>query len=207
LNLLIQCCNIENREYLCVVFKTLNNVKLKPPHPMATWNLDPAHTEIGFKARHLMITNVSGRFAQIDGSVVAESDDFSDAQFSFEADVASVDTKNADRDGHLKSPDFFDVENHPKLTFTSTAVEKAGAGELHVNGLMTIRGVEKPVRLQVEVAGVAVDPWGNTKAGLTFTGSLNRKDFGLSFHVVNEAGNLLVSDEIKLHGDVQLLKA
>ena len=118
-----------------------------------------------------------------------------------------MDTKNADRDGHLKSPDFFDVENHPKLTFTSTSVEKAGAGELHVNGLMTIRGVEKPVRLHVEVAGVAVDPWGNTKAGLTFTGAVNRKDFGLSFHVVNEAGNLLVSDEIKLHGDVQLLKA
>ncbi len=174
---------------------------------MATWNLDPAHTEIGFKARHLMITTVSGRFASFNGSVVAEADDFSDAQFSFEADVASVDTKNADRDGHLKSPDFFDVENHPKLTFTSTSVEKVGEGELHVNGTMSIRGVEKPVRLHVEVAGVAVDPWGNTKAGLTFTGSLNRKDFGLSFHVVNEAGNLLVSDEIKLQGDVQLLKA
>jgi polyisoprenoid-binding protein YceI len=173
---------------------------------MATWKLDPTHTEIGFKARHLMITTVSGCFAQFDGQISAEADDFSDANFSFEADVASVDTKNADRDGHLKSPDFFDAEQHPKLTFASTSVEKDG-DLLHVHGVMNIRGVEKPVHLKVEVAGVAVDPWGNTKAGLTFTGAINRKDFGLSFHVVNEAGNLLVSDEIKLHGDVQLVKA
>jgi polyisoprenoid-binding protein YceI len=173
---------------------------------MATWKLDPTHTEIGFKARHLMITTVSGRFVQFDGQISAEADDFSDANFSFEADVASVDTKNADRDGHLKSPDFFDAEQHPKLTFASTSVEKDG-DVLNVHGVMNIRGVEKPVHLKVEVAGVAVDPWGNTKAGLTFTGAINRKDFGLSFHVVNEAGNLLVSDEIKLHGDVQLVKA
>ena len=170
---------------------------------MATWNLYPAHTEIGFKARHLMITNVSGRFAQIDGSVVAESEDFSDAQFSFEADVASVDTKNADRDNHLKSADFFDAENHPKLAFVSKSVRRNGS-DLAVDGTMTIRGVEKPVSLHVEVGGIAKDPWGNTKAGLSFSGKLNRKDFGLAFHVLNEAGDLLVSDEIQLEGEVQL---
>lgn len=170
---------------------------------MATWTIDPTHSEIGFVARHLVITKVRGHFADYSGSVTSSDEQLNDLAISFEAEVSSISTKNADRDNHLKSPDFFDAENHPKLTFASTSVTRQGS-DLKVDGTMTIRGVEKPVSLNVEVGGIAKDPWGNTKAGLSFSGSINRKDFGLAFHVLNEAGDLLVSDEIKLEGEVQL---
>jgi polyisoprenoid-binding protein YceI len=170
---------------------------------MATWTIDPTHSEIGFVARHLVITKVRGHFGEYSGSVSSSDEHLNDLAISFEAEVGSISTKNADRDNHLKSPDFFDAENHPKIAFVSHSVEQNG-GDLKVHGAMTIRGVEKPVALHVEVGGVAKDPWGNTKAGLSFSGSINRKDFGLAFHVLNEAGDLLVSDEIKLEGEVQL---
>jgi polyisoprenoid-binding protein YceI len=170
---------------------------------MATWTIDPSHSEIGFVARHLVITKVRGHFAEYQGSVSSSDEQLNDLAISFEANVASISTKNADRDNHLKSADFFDAENHPTLTFVSTSGKRQGSS-LEVAGLMSIHGVEKPVVLNVEVGGVAKDPWGNTKAGLSFSGSINRKDFGLAFHVLNEAGDLLVSDEIKLEGDVQL---
>jgi len=143
---------------------------------MANWTIDPSHSEIGFAARHLVITKVRGHFGEYSGSVTS-------------SDEASA--------------DFFDAENHPKLAFVSKSVRRNGS-DLAVDGTMTIRGVEKPVSLHVEVGGIAKDPWGNTKAGLSFTGKLNRKDFGLAFHVLNEAGDLLVSDEIQLEGEVQL---
>lgn len=170
---------------------------------MATWTIDPTHSEIGFVARHLVITKVRGHFAEYRGSVSSSDDQLNDLAISFEAEVASISTKNTDRDNHLKSADFFDAANHPKLTFVSKAVVRQG-NDLNVEGSMTIRGVEKPVSLHIEVGGIAKDPWGNTKAGLSFSGSINRKDFGLAFHVLNEAGDLLVSDEIKLEGEVQL---
>jgi polyisoprenoid-binding protein YceI len=170
---------------------------------MATWTIDPTHSEIGFVARHLVITKVRGHFAEYQGIVSSSDEHLNDLAISFEANVASISTKNSDRDNHLKSADFFDADNHPKLTFVSTSAKRHG-NALEVSGLMSIRGVEKPVSLNVEVGGVAKDPWGNTKAGLSFAGSINRKDFGLAFHVLNEAGDLLVSDEIKLEGEVQL---
>lgn len=170
---------------------------------MANWTIDPTHSEIGFVARHLVITKVRGHFTEYKGSVTSSDEQLNDLAISFEAEVASISTKNADRDNHLKSPDFFDAESHPKLTFVSSTVARQG-NELNVSGIMAIRGVEKPVSLKVEVGGIAKDPWGNTKAGLSFSGSINRKDFGLAFHVLNEAGDLLVSDEIKLEGEVQL---
>lgn len=173
---------------------------------MATWTLDKDHSEIRFKAKHLMITTVTGQFKEYDATVDAADENFDAATISFTAKTASVDTGNTQRDDHLRSDDFFNAEQYPNLTFAAKGMEKKGNGEYVMNGEMTIRDVTKPVSLNVEFAGVAKDPWGQTKAGFTFEGKLNRKDFGLKFHVVNEAGDLLVSDEIKLLGEIQLLK-
>lgn len=168
------------------------------------WAIDAAHTNIHFKAKHLMITTVTGSFGSFEGAVETEGEDFASGSFRFSADVSSITTGNEERDGHLKSDDFFNAEQYPRLEFVSKEVKAVDGNEFELHGDMTIRDVTKPVVLQVEVAGVAKDPWGNTKAGFSFKGKMNRKDFGLKFHVVNEAGNLLVSDEIKLEGEVQL---
>ncbi|MDX5324692.1 MAG: YceI family protein [Bacteroidota bacterium] len=170
------------------------------------WTIDNTHTNIHFKAKHLMITTVTGTFKEFSGEVITEGDDFNKASFQFEAQVASVDTGSSDRDNHLRSDDFFNAEEFPTLSFRGNSIENVEGNEYDLKGEMTIRDVTRPVTLRVEVGGVAVDPWGNTKAGFSFKGKLNRKDFGLKFHVVNEAGNLLVSDEIKLDGEVQLAK-
>jgi polyisoprenoid-binding protein YceI len=174
---------------------------------MSTWTLDKDHSEIKFKAKHLMITTVTGEFKSYSATVENADDDFSNALISFEADVASINTRNEQRDGHLKSDDFFNAEQYPKLTFKATGMNKVSDKAYTLNGDMTIRDVTRQVSLIVEFAGVTKDPWGQTKAGFSFAGKLNRKDFGLKFHVVNEAGDLLVSDEIKLEGEIQLLKA
>jgi len=174
---------------------------------MSTWTLDKAHSEIKFKAKHLMITTVTGQFNEYDATVEAAGDDFASAAISFTAKTTSVNTGMTQRDDHLRSDDFFNSEAFPDLTFKATGMTKTGDSSYTVAGDMTIRDVTKPVTLAVELAGVVQDPWGQTKAGFTFSGKLNRKEFGLKFHVVNEAGNLLVSDEIKLEGEIQLLKA
>ena len=169
------------------------------------WTIDKAHTDIQFKAKHLMITNVKGGFRNFDAVVESDRDNFLDADVLFTADVASVFTGNEQRDEHLKSADFFDSEKFPQIKFKSLKYEKNGSDSTYnLIGDLTIKDVTKPVVLNVEFGGVVKDPWGNTKAGLQFSGKINRKDFGLNFHVVNEAGNLLVSDEIKLVGDIQL---
>jgi len=168
------------------------------------WTLDPAHTNIQFKAKHLMITTVTGNFSAFSGSVETEGDDFTTGKFSFTAEVNSISTGSTDRDNHLRSDDFFNVESFPHLTFSGSEIRKVAGDEFELHGEMTIRDLTKSVVLNVEIGGVALDPWGNTKAGFSFKSKLNRKDFGLKFHVVNEAGNLLVSDEIKLEGEVQL---
>jgi polyisoprenoid-binding protein YceI len=168
------------------------------------WTIDPAHTNIQFKAKHLMITTVTGNFSSFNGSVETEGNDFSSGKFSFTADVNSISTGNVDRDHHLKGDDFFNVESFPHLTFVGSEIANVEGDDFELHGEMTIRDVTMPAVLNVEIGGVAVDPWGNTKAGFSFKTKLNRKDFGLKFHVVNEAGNLLVSDEIKIEGEVQL---
>lgn len=176
---------------------------------MATtnWIADASHSEIGFRIKHLMITNVKGKFADFQVDAQTEGDDFSNAKISFSADVASISTGNNDRDNHLRSGDFFDAENHPKMTFEATEVGSAdGDGNFKLNGNLSIRGVSKPVTLDVELGGVAKDPWGNTKAGFTITGKINRKDWGLTWNAPTEAGGLLVSEEVKLNIDLQLLK-
>jgi polyisoprenoid-binding protein YceI len=174
---------------------------------MANWTLDKDHSEIRFKAKHLMITTVTGQFREYEASVDTTEENFDSALISFTAKTASVDTGNQQRDDHLRSDDFFNAEQFPNLKFVAKGMEKKDEGEYVMIGDMTIRDVTRKVSLNVEFAGTVQDPWGQTKAGFTFEGKLNRKDFGLKFHVANEAGNLLVSDEIRILGEVQLLKA
>ncbi len=173
---------------------------------MATYKIDAAHSEITFKVKHLMITNVTGSFTQFDATMESEAADFSDAKISFEADVNSVSTNNEQRDGHLKSDDFFAAEKFPKLTFVSKSFTKKSDDEYTLTGDLTIRDVTKTVDLTVEFGGNMVDPWGQAKAGFEINGKINRKEFGLGWGAVTEAGGVVVSDEVKLHLGVQMIK-
>jgi polyisoprenoid-binding protein YceI len=168
------------------------------------WTLDSAHSNIQFKAKHLMITTITGNFSAVTGSVETEGDDFTTGKFNFTAEVNSISTGNTDRDIHLKSDDFFNEESFHQITFIGSEVSNIDGDEFELHGDMTIRDVSMSVVLNIEIGGVAVDPWGKTKAGFSFKSKLNRKDFGLKFHVISETGNLLVSDQIKLEGEVQL---
>jgi len=171
-----------------------------------TWKIDPAHSEIQFKVKHLMITTVTGYFKDFDLEVVTESDDFNTAsKIEFTADIDSIDTNNQQRDTHLKSADFFDAETHEKLKFTGKKYEVEGdTGQLH--GDLTLRGVTKPVTVKVEYGGIVVDPYGQTKAGFTVEGKISRKEFGLTWSAVTEAGQVVVSDEIRIHAEIQVVK-
>lgn len=172
---------------------------------MATWNLDTAHSEVQFKVRHMMVSNVSGYFRNFSGTLTAEADDLNDAQFDFEAQIDSIDTRQADRDGHLKSPDFFDAANHPALSFNSTSVQANGEDWI-IKGDMTIRGTTLPIELKADYNGQAVDPYGQTKAGFEITGKISRKEFGLTWNAVTEAGSIVVSDDVKLSINAQFIK-
>ena len=173
---------------------------------MANWNIDPTHTEVSFKIKHLMVSNVNGIFGKFEGSVETEGDDFHNASASFSADIDSISTNNADRDGHLKGADFFDAEKFPKMTFKSTSFEKSG-DDYTITGDLTIKDVTKSVKLDAEFGGLATDPWGNNKAGFTVTGKVNRKDFRLVWNAPLETGGLLLSDDVKLNIELQLAKA
>lgn len=170
------------------------------------WTLDPMHSEITFKVKHLMISTVTGQFRNF--NVVAETagTDFSQpGNVEATIDVSSIDTNNEQRDGHLKSDDFFSAEKHNQITFKGSRLDVNGdEGKLH--GDLTIKGITKPVVLNVEVGGVVVDPYGQTKAGFTVTGKISRKEFGLTWSAVTEAGNVVVGDDIKLNAEIQLVK-
>lgn len=170
------------------------------------WAIDPAHSEISFKVKHLVVTTLTGKFNTFEGAVESANEDFSDANINFTADVNSINTGSADRDGHLKSDDFFNAEAYPKLTFKSTSFTKTGTDEYKLAGNITLRDVTKPIELKVEYGGTAVDPWGQTKAGFEINGKINRKEFGLKWDALTETGGALVSDEVKLHLNVQLVK-
>jgi polyisoprenoid-binding protein YceI len=170
------------------------------------WAVDPTHSEIGFKVKHLMFTNVSGKFTSFDASVTTEGDDFDTAVFEFSADVDSINTNNTDRDNHLKTGDFFDAEQFPKLTFKSTSFEKESEGEYTLTGDMTLHGVTKPVTLNVEFGGLQKDPWGNIKSGFSATGKINREDFGLTYNAALEAGGVMLGKEVKLDIELQFVK-
>lgn len=167
----------------------------------AKWNVDVSHSEVGFKVKHMMISTVKGAFEKFDASVETESDDFKNAKFNFSAKVDSINTKNEDRDTHLKSEDFFNAEKYPELTFKSTSFD----GNKLV-GDLTIKDVTKEVTLNTDFNGVAVDPYGQTKAGFEITGKINRKDFGLTWNAVTEAGSIVVSDTIQFAIDLQFIK-
>ncbi len=173
---------------------------------LTKWTIDPAHSEIGFKVKHLVISTVTGQFGEFSGSLEQTSDDFEGADVEFEADVNSIQTGNEDRDGHLKSEDFFKADEYPKLTFQSTSMEKTGENSYNLNGDLTIRGTTKPVSLDVTHGGTVQDPYGNTKAGFEISGTINRKEFGLEWDAVTEAGSVVVGDKVTLQLDVQLTR-
>jgi len=175
---------------------------------MATtkWVLDPTHSEVQFKVKHMMITNVTGNFTKFTATMEMEDEDFSTAKLSFSAPVDSVTTNNAQRDNHLRSLDFFDMENYPNLTFVSKSVERKDEETLSVVGDLSIRGVTKETTLTVEIGGVGNDPYGNRKAGFTVRGKINRTDYGLNWNTALEAGGVLVSNDVRLFADVQLVK-
>ncbi|MEX2600858.1 MAG: YceI family protein [Balneolaceae bacterium] len=168
------------------------------------WTVDPAHSEVGFKVKHLVISTVTGEFGSFDATLETEGEGFEGATASFEADINSISTGNEDRDAHLKSSDFFDAENHPKLTFQSTSFEKVSDNKYKVTGDLAIRGTTKELTLDVVHGGTVEDPYGNTKAGFEITGTINRKEFGLEWNAVTEAGNVVVGDKVTLQLDIQL---
>ncbi len=173
---------------------------------MATWNIDPMHSTIEFKVKHLMITTVTGRFESFTATVEAADDTFANAAVSFQADVNSIATGIADRDAHLKSDDFFNAEQFPTLNFTGTSMTSTGTDTFVLEGDLTIRDVTKRVSLNVEFGGVMADPYGNTKAGFEASGVIKRKEFGLAWDAVTEAGGIVVSDDVRLLLNIQLIK-
>ena len=170
------------------------------------WGLDAAHSEIAFKVKHLMISNVKGTFKEFDASIYTTGEDFMTAEIDFWLNPASIETGAPDRDAHLKSADFFDVENHKQITFIGNTCEKVDEDSYTLFGDLTIKGITKQIKLDVEFGGVMKDPWGNEKAGFTINGKINRKDFGLNWNAALEAGGVLVGEEIKISCEVELLK-
>lgn len=171
------------------------------------WSFDKAHSRVGFRVKHLMITNVDGKFREYDGEVTTKGDDFSDATVKFTLKASSIDTEMADRDTHLKSADFFDATNYPEIKFESTGVKKMSDEKYEMAGNLKIRDVSKKVVFQVEDGGVMKDPWGNIKAGFTLSGKINRKDWGLNWNAALEAGGVLVGEEVKISSDIELVKS
>lgn len=174
---------------------------------LTKWTIDPTHSEITFKVKHLVISTVTGKFQKFDATIDSENEDFEDANITFETNINSIETGNEDRDNHLKSEDFFNASEFPKMTFKSTSFKKVGDGEYKLIGELTIRGNSKQIELDAEYGGTVVDPYGQTKAGFEVTGKINRKEFGLTWSAVTEAGSVVVSDEVKLNLNVQFTKS
>jgi len=172
-----------------------------------TYAIDPAHSRIGFVARHAMVTKVRGSFDEFAGSGHWDAGDPAASSFQLTVKVASVDTRNADRDGHLRTNDFFDAEKFPEITFASTSVEPAGDDTFKVTGDLTIKDVTKPVTLDVEYGGTAVDAFGNHRLGLEGSAVINRKDWGLTWNMPLDAGGLMVSEKVTLEIEVSAIKS
>ena len=170
------------------------------------WVLDPMHSEVQFKVKHLVISTVSGFFKSFEGEMETENDDFSNAKISFSLDINSIDTNQTQRDEHLKSDLFFDAEKYPKMTFVSTEFTRNSDDKYTLSGDLTIKDITKPVTLDVEFGGSAADFYGNTKAGFEITGKINRKEFGLTWNAVTETGGIALSEDVRLALNVQMLK-
>lgn len=174
---------------------------------LTTWQLDAAHSDVSFRVRHLLVATATGKFTKFASSVQTEGDDFSTAQIEFSVETGSIETGVADRDNHLRSDDFFNSEKYPTMSFKSTDIKHIDGDEYQLDGDLTIRDVTKPVSLTVEFGGIAKDPWGNTKAGFEISGKIKRKEYGLMWDVLTEAGGAVVADEVKIHAAVEYAKA
>ena len=179
-----------------------------PQVSTTTWNIDPAHSVAEFKVKHMMISNVKGQFAKVSGRLTLDESELANSRIEALIEAASIETRDAQRDAHLKSPDFFDVEKFPTLSFKSTRITLIRDGELAVEGNLTIRGVTRKLTFNVEgPTPPAKDPWGNTRVGVSATTKINRKDFGLTWNAALETGGVLVGDEVTITLDVQFVKA
>jgi polyisoprenoid-binding protein YceI len=176
--------------------------------PKIKWTIDPFHSEIAFKVKHLMISNVKGVFKEFDASIYTTGDDFMTAEIDCWINPSSIDTGNTDRNAHLKSADFLDVENHKEINFTANTYEKVdNDGSYELYGDLTVKGITKRIKLDVEFGGVMKDPWGNEKAGFAINGKINRKDWGLEWNSMLEGGGLLVGNDVWISCEVQLSKS
>ena len=169
------------------------------------WAIDPTHSEITFKVKHLMISNVKGEFKTFQANI--DGEDFTTSTISANIDTTSIATNNNDRDTHLKSPDFFEVENYPEITFVSTSIKKIDDDDFKLVGNLTIKGVTKEIKLDTEFGGFMKDLYGNEKAGFSINGKLNRKDFGLNYNAALEAGGVMIGNEIKINAEIQFVKS
>ncbi|WP_298262971.1 YceI family protein [uncultured Lutibacter sp.] len=168
------------------------------------WAIDPTHSEITFKVKHLMISNVKGEFKTFEGTI--DGEDFTKSKISASIDASSISTNNDDRDTHLKSADFFEIESYPEITFVSKSIKKVDDDEFKLVGDLTIKGTTKEITLDTEFGGYMKDPYGNEKAGFSINGKLNRKDYGLNWNAALEAGGVMVGNEIKINAEVQFVK-
>jgi len=173
---------------------------------LTKWALDPTHSNVDFSIRHMMISKVKGTFRSFEASIEADPQDLTTANISFSIDVSSVDTNNADRDNHLRTADFFDVENYPKLTFVAKSIVKTDDGEYNVTGDVTLHGVTRSETFAVTYEGTGKDPWGNEKVGFSATGNLKRSDYGLTWNAALETGGFLVGDDVKVSLELQAVK-
>ncbi|MCC3357245.1 YceI family protein [Bacillus sp. REN16] len=171
------------------------------------WAVDASHSSIDFSVKHMMIAKVKGSFENFEATIEADPTDLTTANIVFKVDLTSINTKNADRDNHLRSADFFDVENHPSMTFKSTSIVKTDDGEYDLTGDLTIRGTTKKETFKVVFEGAGKDPWGNEKAGFSASGSLNRSDYGLVWNAALETGGVLVGDQVKISIEIEAGKA
>jgi polyisoprenoid-binding protein YceI len=171
------------------------------------WAFDPTHSDLGFKIKHLMISNVSGTFKSFQVDVQTEGDDFTTAQILLKADMHSISTNNEQRDAHLRNADFFEAETYPELVFQSTRIGKTDAETFQLHGELTMKGITKPVTLTVEHSGLMKDPWGGERTGFVVSGKINRSAWGINFNGVLETGSLMLGEEVKIHSEIQLVKA
>ena len=169
--------------------------------PAGRWTIDRAHSSVGFTVRHMMVSKVRGRFADFDAEIVTAENPL-ESSLRATVQMASIDTGDADRDQHLRTNDFFDIETYPQMTFVTTGITESG-GEHQLHGDLTIRGVTRPVTFDLEFGGAGKDPWGNTKAGFTVTGTINRKDFGIQWNAPLETGGVLIADKVAIELDIE----
>jgi polyisoprenoid-binding protein YceI len=169
-----------------------------------TWQLDPTHSELGFKVKHLMITNIKGEFRNFSAEI--DGEDFSKAAISAMIDTSSIFTNEDNRDAHLKNADFFDVDNHKEMTFKGSSIAKIDDENFELTGMLSIKGISKEIKLGVEYGGTSTDPWGNEKMGFSINGKINRNDYGLNFNAPLETGGFLLGEEVKISADLQFVK-